>query len=170
MDEVVNFEESPERFKVVIKLRVNWILLSIYALAMLAWLVMLALVLSYLFRGRSTSLVLTALLLLWLVLWAWLGRFLWNRLQYHSATREILFIDEEQLLVRRPLSIFGITTSYDIDHVSPFYFHDKHSCPAFDYGYLHVYFGTGLSEQDARELIAVLNARYFPAIDEGAEN
>jgi hypothetical protein len=127
---------------------------------------MLAVVVVYLLRGMSSGFVLTVLLLIWMGIWFWFGRFLWSRWQYHAANREILFIDEEQVIIRRPVSILGITTSYDLRHVSPFYYSERHNCPAFDYAYYHVYFAHGLPAEAAHELIAQLNGRYFPDEDE----
>ncbi len=156
------FEESPERLKVTIPVKVNWILFILHTFGLAVWLVMIWLVLSYLFQGLSNSFVLTVLILIWLAFWLWFGRFLFNRWQYYAANREILFIDEEQLIVRRPMSILGITNVYDINYVSPFYYSDKHNTAAFDYAYAHVYFGQSLDETAAKALIANLNERYFP--------
>jgi hypothetical protein len=156
------YEVSPERLKVTIPLKVNWILFTLHSLGLAVWLVMVWLVITYLFRGLSNSFVLTVLILLWLAFWLWFGRFLWNRWQFFAANREILFIDKEQLIVRRPMSIFGITNAYDMKYVSPFYYSDKHNCVAFDYAYAHVYFGHSLDETAAKAFIADLNRRYFP--------
>lgn len=156
------FEENPERLKVTIPVKVNWLLFSLHTLALAIWLAMVGLIVIYLFRGLSNSFVLTVLILLWTLLWLWFGRFLWNRWQYYAANREILFIDEEQLIVRRPMSILGITNAYDFKHVSPFYYSDKHNCVAFDYAYAHVYFGHSLDETAAKSFIAAINGRYFP--------
>jgi hypothetical protein len=60
------------------------------------------------------------------------------------------------------VSILGLTWVYDRSHVSRLYFSDQHHCPAFDYAYLHVYFGRSLAEPAARQLIDDLNGRYFP--------
>ncbi|MFZ0548482.1 MAG: hypothetical protein WAM60_23745 [Candidatus Promineifilaceae bacterium] len=158
----VLFEESPERLKVTIPVKVNWVLFSLHSLALGIWLVMVALIIIYLVQGLSNSFVLTLLILLWTVLWLWFGRFLWNRWQYYAANREILFIDKEQLIVRRPMSILGITNAYDFKYVSPFYYSDNHHCVAFDYAYAHVYFGQSLEEPAARAFIAEINGRYFP--------
>ena len=162
IEQGVLFEESPERLKITIPVKVNWILFSLHTLALAIWLVMVGLIVIYLFRGLSNSFVLTVLILLWTLMWLWFGRFLWNRWQYHAANREILFIDEEQLIVRRPMSILGITNVYDINYVSPFYYSDKHHCVAFDYAYAHVYFGHSLDETVAKAFVADLNERYFP--------
>lgn len=134
----------------------------VYTLSLVIWVAMLALVIAYVLRGLSSSFVLTALIVLWTIVWFWFGRFLWNRWQYHAANREILFIDDEQIIIRRPVSILGQTTAYDLNHVSPFYFSEQHDCAAFDYAFLHVYFGMGLDHEDGRELVAELNERYFP--------
>jgi hypothetical protein len=159
---VVTFEEGLERLKVIIPLRTNWPLLLLFSLAMLIWLAMLLIVLVYLVRGMSTNFVLTILLILWMIVWFLFGRFLFARWQYFAASREILYVDEEQLILRRPVSILGLTTSYDINHITPFYFSDKHHCAAFDYAYLHVYFGRSINEEACLELINDLNQRYFP--------
>jgi hypothetical protein len=161
-NEGVTFEESNGRLKVVIPVRFNWLLFGLYTFGLVIWLVMLVAVLTYLLRGLSSSIVLTFILILWLIVWFWFGRFLTNRWQYQAANREILFINGKELIHRRPVSIFGLTNSYDIRHVSPFYFSENHSCPAFDYAFTHVYFGQSLDQQQAKELIDDLNQRYFP--------
>lgn len=160
------FEESPERLKVTIPVKVSWILFTLHTVGLAVWLVMVWLVFRYLFLGLSNSFVLTVLILIWLAFWLWFGRFLFNRWQYYAANREILFIDEEQLIVRRPMSILGITNVYDINYVSPFYYSDKHHCLAFDYAYAHVYFGHSLDESASKAFVADMNARYFPDEDE----
>ena len=121
--------------------------------------------LAYLVGGNSPSIVLTFLLLLWLAVWFVFGRFLWKRWQFFAAGREILFIDQEQLIVRRPVSILGITSAYDMAHISPFYYSDTHKCPAFDYAYSHVYFGQQLSREDANHIISEVNPRWFSEPD-----
>ncbi len=159
-------EENEERLKIVISLRKNWLLLGIYSVALIIWLVMIGTVLIYLIGGRSNGFVLTIILIIWMLIWLWLGLFLSNRWQYYLANREILFIDEEQLMIRRPVSIFGLTTSYDFAHVSPFYISDKHKCPSFDYAFAHVYFGQTLDNAEAEKLVDELNLRYFPQTED----
>jgi hypothetical protein len=162
----ITFEETSERLKITIPAGSNRPVRIVYTVSLFVWLGMLLLVISYVLRGFSSSFVLTAILVLWTIVWLWFGRFLWRRWQYHAANREILFIDQEQLIVRRPVSILGQTTAYDFAHVSPFYFSDQHSCPAFDYAFLHVYFGQDLPGEEGRELVAMLNAKYFPHHDD----
>ena len=136
----ISFEETPERLKVTIPVRPSRPMRIVYTASLVVWLGMLALVVSYVLRGLSSSFVLTALLVLWTIVWFWFGRFLWNRWQYYAANREILFVDKEQIIIRRPVSILGQTTAYDFAHISPFYYSEQHKCPAFDYAFLHVYF------------------------------
>ena len=161
LDEIT-FEESDQRLKVVLPAGINWPVFVLHSLALLIWLGMLVAVLVYLLRGLSSSLVLTIILLIWLLIWLWFGRFLWARWQFHAANREILFIETEQLIIRRPVSILGLTWVYDMAHVSRLYYSDQHRCPAFDYAYQHVYFGRSLDESQARRLVSELNGRYFP--------
>ena len=158
---MMTVEDGIERLKIVIPLRINWPLFLLFSIALLVWLAMLLVVLIYIVRGMSTNFVLTILLILWLIIWFLFGRFLFARWQYYAANREILFVDEEQLILRRPVSILGLTTSYDMSHITPFYFSDKHNCPAFDYAYLHVYFGRSLDREISLKLIEDLNQRYF---------
>jgi len=160
------FEETPERIKIIIPDPIRWSLLFIYTLALATWIGMIIVVISYLLRGQSSNLVLSAILVIWLIVWLLLGKFVWNRWQYQAADREVMFIEEEQIVLRRPVSILGITTAYDIHHVSPFYISDKHNCPAFDYAYMHVYFGRSVSTAEARQLIDHLNFRLFPELEE----
>lgn len=164
-------EEAGDKLKVTINIRRNWLFLSVYSLAIVVWIAMLAVVISYLLRGWSDRFVLTILLLLWLLAWFWLGRFLLNRWQYQFASRELIFIDDEQITLRRPVSVFGLTSTYDRRHVSRFYLSDKHNCPAFDYAYAHVYFGQSLDSERSVNLIRYLNGRYFPelSIEEDTE-
>lgn len=158
----LNFEVDGNRQKLTIPVKRNWLLVSLHSIALLVWLGMLITVLVYLIRGLSSNLVLTILLMIWLVIWLWFGRFLWSRWQFQFAEREIIFFDSEQLIIRRPISILGITTVYDIKHVGPFYYSDRHACPAFDYAFLHVYFGQSLNSEEARRLVGELNKRIFP--------
>jgi len=155
-------EEKPEWLKVTLPERRNWLLLSLFSITLLAWLGMLGWIVYFLISERGLGGVLIALLLLWLAVWLWFGRFLWTRWQYYAADRELLFINPDQLIVRRPVSILGITDNYDLRYVSAFYYSDKHGCPAFDYAFQHVYFGQHLTVAEAEELIAELNRRYFP--------
>jgi len=155
-------EEGERRLKVVIPFGIHGLAFGLHSLALLVWLGMLVAVLVYLLRGLSSSFVLTAILIIWLLIWLWFGRFLWARWQYNAASREVLFVDEEQIILRRPVSILGLTWSYDMSHVSRVYYSDQHNCLAFDYAYLHVYFGRALSEPQAKELMEELNRRYFP--------
>jgi hypothetical protein len=164
----IEYDEALERSKVTISLRRRWGALILYTMVMVVWIAMIFVYLGYLIGGYSTSIVLTILVLFWLIIWLVFGRLLWKRWQYHVAGREILFIDREQVIIRRPVSILGITTAYDMDHVSPMYYSDKHGCPAFDYAYLHVFFGQDLPSQEADELIEVINSRWFPDSDETA--
>jgi hypothetical protein len=162
----IRYEQKPEWLKVTLPDQRNWLLFTVFTVCLVAWLVMLVWIVSFLWTERGLNLVLVILLLLWLLIWFWFGRKLWSMWQYHAADREILFINRNQLIVRRPVSILGSTESYDMRHVSPFYFSEKHGCPAFDYAYQHVYFGQRLPSDEAGKLIATLNSHFFPDADE----
>jgi len=158
----VQYDETPLRLKITIPIRVNWFLFALFSLLLAVWVVVLSLIMRFSLEVVRFGFVLATLFLLWLLVWLWSGRFLWNRWQYFAANREILFVEKEQLILRRPVSILGITTVYDFRHVTRFYYSDRHNCAAFDYTYYHVYFGHSLPAKDARMLVEQLNARFFP--------
>lgn len=157
--ETIEFEERPEWLKVVLPVRRNWPLFILFTICLIIWIVMLSGVIAAMLR-ESFGFLLNVMLLIWLAIWLWFGRVLWRRWQFYAAVRELLFINEQQLVVRRPVSILGTTDVYDMNHVSPFYFSDKHLCPAFDYAYQHVYFGQDLTSERAQQLLELLNDRF----------
>ena len=171
--ENIQFEENNERLKVVLPVYRHWVYLVLYSVMLLTWVGMLVFGLVFTwqtaFSGERFTFVFTVMLLVLLYLLYRLGRIVWQQWQYYAAKREILFVHPEMLVVRRPVSIFGITTAYDRAHVTPFYFSEKHNCPAFDYGHQHVYFGQDLPGDPAGRLIGYLNARYYPHHDEEDE-
>ncbi len=169
--QTIQLEERDGRLKIIWPLQRPLFLFSLFSLALITWLVMLVGMTIYLVRdvmlaGERFTFVFSIMLIIWLLVWLWFGRILNKRWQYVAANREIMFIDKAQLIIRRPISIFGITDAYDMTHVSPFYMSDKRHCPTFDYGYQHVYFGQALPEADATTLIGLLNGRFFPHWDD----
>lgn len=164
----VTFEETADRLKVALPLRRKWPFLLVYSTLLLAWLLVTVWMLVLLFQTQrgvmsTLNLVVWALILLvWAYLWYRLGRFVWRWWQYYAATREILFVDPALLVVRRPLSLLGVTDAYAMEHVSPFYYNEQHAAIAFDYGTRGAIFGQGLGKGEARTLITALNRRFFP--------
>ncbi|MDX1687213.1 MAG: hypothetical protein R3248_04445 [Candidatus Promineifilaceae bacterium] len=164
----VTFEETAERLKVVMPAERHRIYLIIYSILLFVWS---AVTIWMIVQLLSTSLsnlslffivVWAILLLIWAYVWYRLGRHVWRWWQYYMATREILFIYEEILIVRRPLSILGVDDGYDMEHVGPFYYSEKRRGVAFDYGSRGGTFGKGLSPAAAERLSRALNRRYFP--------
>lgn len=168
----VEFEEQENRLKVVMPLQRHWPYFTTYSILLLIWVGatgwMLGILLGQIFR--TTDFGLTALfvvvyiiiILIWSYLWYRIGKSIVRYWQYYAALREILFIDTYRLIVRRPLSIFGVTDAYDMAHVSPFYYSDKHQAIGFEYGSRGGLFGQGLSREEAGRLIEVLNDHFFP--------
>lgn len=167
----VEFEESGDRLKVTLPVRRQWIWFSLFTILLLLWLAgliwgVIFTIKDIAFSGERYAFVFTVMLLVWLYLWYRLGKVLWRLWQYYAAGREILYIDKEQLIIRRPVSILGITDAYDTEYVSPLYFSSKHECAGFDYGNQRVYFGRDLAFKPAQELVQTLNERYFSYVDE----
>ncbi|MCA9933633.1 MAG: hypothetical protein H6662_02095 [Ardenticatenaceae bacterium] len=167
----LTFEENDERLKVTIPLKRNWLLFGLFTLSMVIWVAMIVVVVVFIFRDvlpnrERYTFTLTTMMVVWLIIWYYLGQVIWGRWQYYTANREILFINAETLVVRRPVSILGITDAYDMQYANPFYYNEAHRCPAFDYGSQRVYFGQELSEENARALMRFLNGRFFPQLDD----
>ncbi|MCP4360310.1 MAG: hypothetical protein GY796_20070 [Chloroflexi bacterium] len=159
------FDETEARLKITLPVKRQWVYLSIYSLLLLSWLVMFVYGLIFTWRmafsGERFAFAFTLLLLIFLFVLFRLGRLIWRQWQFQVATREIVFVDAEMLIVRRPVSILGITNGYGWQHIRPFYYDEERHSPAFEYGHLYVLFGQGLSRPQANELIAYLNGRYF---------
>lgn len=82
------------------------------------------------------------------------------------ADREILFINREELVVRRPVSILGLTDAYDMQYVEPFGYDEQFNGMAFKYGSRFVLVGLGLTRPEADSLMTLLNRRFFPDDDD----
>lgn len=167
----IEFEETRDWLKIVLPVRRNWILFTLFTILLIVWVAMLVVGIVFTVRdvamsGEPFAFAFTVMLLALLFILFRFGRVLWGQWQYYTADREILFVNEDQLIVRRPVSILGTTDAYDMNHVSPFYYSEKHQCPAFDYAYQHVYFGRDLDRDEGLRLIAHLNERYFPDFDD----
>lgn len=162
----VHFEQTPERLKIVLPVQRNVILIVLYTILVLLWIGMMigGLVFGYqmAFSGERYAIVFTIMILVFLFILYRFGRYLWKQWASLVANRQIMFINNEELILRRPVSIWGNTDVYDMEHVQPFYVAEESGVPTFDYGYRHVAFGEPLSQYGASELVRFLNARYFP--------
>ena len=172
----IQVEQTPDRLKIILPTKRNWPLLLLLSLLLVVWLVGMVWGIIFTIRdaalsGQRFAFIFTILLLIWLYLWYRVGKLLWKQWQFYAADREILFFEGERLIIRRPVSILGITDAYDMNHVSPFYMSKRHNCPAFDYGHRRFYFGQGLKKgETATELVQALNELYFPHTDDDEED
>lgn len=157
----VEFEENVDRLKIVWPVARSWPFFILFSASLLIWMGMIIGMLTFIFRGGN-GFLLTTMLVIWLLIWVWFGRVLWARWQYVAATREILFVTGDHLILRRPVSLLGQTDAYDMAHVSRFYISDQRHCPTFDYGFQRIYFGQSLSSTSGEQLVAALNGRFFP--------
>jgi len=179
MSERILFEENDERTKVIIPIKRQPLYWGLYTIMLIVWFVGaiwgLAAVVSFFRQGNSglSGVYLGAyifILLLVAVLWFYLGRKVWTQWQYFSANREILFFYPEQLIIRRPVSILGITDAYTREHVSQFRLDSKLNCPAFDYGHYRIPVGMTLPLEEGKALISEINSRFYPDIPEDDED
>lgn len=165
----VHFEQTPERLKIVIPTRRNWAYLTLYSILVLVWVVMLIGGSIYLVRtllsGQSYRFVFAIMLITLLLILFRFGRFLGRQWAQYLSNREVLFINQEELIVRRPVSIWGNTDVYDIEYISPIYVADAPETLAFDYGYRHIYFGGGITGEARQALQQFLNRTYLSAKD-----
>ena len=163
----VHFEENAERLKVVMPIKRNRPLATVYTILLLLWLVTivwgLVFTVRIAFSGERYAFVFTLMLLLLIYVYYRFGGFIRRQWAHFVAPRELLFINRERLILRRPVSIWGNTDAFDMQHVSPIYLGEKTQALAFDYGHQHIYFGEGLGSESQRTLRQALNGRYFPA-------
>lgn len=170
--EHIEFEENDERLKITMPVERNWPLFGAYCFLLLLWVGATGWMLGLLFRQSLSSLpgffliVYLILLLIWIYIWWRLGRMVWRWWQYYAATRELFFVYKDMVIVRRPLSLLGVTDAYDRRHAEHYYFSDKHQAIAFNFGSRGVLFGGSLPRTSADQLIFWLNSRYFPHVFE----
>lgn len=162
----VHFKQTQDRLKVVLPTQRQPVWLLIYSVLLIIWVVCLVwgivfIIRDVAFSGERFAIVFTIMLLIWLYIWYRLGRIIWKQWQYYAARREIMFIEPERLIIRRPVSLLGITDAYDMGYVSPFYYSEEESCPGFDYGSRRIYFGQGLDHASAEMLVKTLNEVCF---------
>jgi hypothetical protein len=144
----------------------NWPFLAIYTLLVMMWIGMMVYGVIFLarilFSGASYRFVFAVMIIILLYILFRFGRFLFRQWAEYLSNREILFINAEELIVRKPVSIWGNTTAYDMQHVSPFYASHQNGALAFDYGSHHVFIGEGLAPEARQALLGFLNRIYFP--------
>jgi hypothetical protein len=161
----VHFEQTAERLKIVIPVRRNWPYLLIYSVLVFMWLGMMVwgsiFLGQILFSGQSYRFLFAAMIVIMLLVLFRFGRFLGRQWATYLTDREVVFVNQEELIVRRPVSIWGNTDVYDMQHVTPVYLAGDGDTLAFDYGNRHVYFGGGLTNEARQALLQFLNRTYF---------
>lgn len=166
----VHFEQTPERTKIVLPTKRQWPFLILYSVLMLSWLVMMVWGVVYLieilFSDMGRRFLFGIIILLLLLILFRFGRFLRRQWAHFMSNREILFINNEELIVRRPISIWGNTDVYAMEHVTHVYESEGPRALAFDYGYRHIYFGEGIGPESRQSLRHFLNQTYFPDYEE----
>lgn len=166
----ITLEDQPEWLKIVMPIKRNWLLFALFSVALVVWLVFVIGMVVFLIRdvimaGERFAFSFAVILLIWLAIWWWVGKIVWRRWQYYAASREIMFINKDRVMIRRPVSIWGLTEAFDMEYIRPFYVSKRHQCPTFDYGKQKVYFGINLTNSEAAQLIKTLNGRYFAGYD-----
>lgn len=177
-DTRITIEENDERLKLTLPVERNMLAITIYTVLAIVWFGGLILFI-YLWFNPPTpraigdlplqlGITWVLLVLFWLYLWVrYIGRLILRWWQYYLADREILFFHEKTLILRRPVSIFGLTDAYDRQHVSPFMLDEKHNSVTFRYGNVqHILFGATLSAEEQLALQMYVNDRYFPHHDD----
>ncbi|PID84742.1 MAG: hypothetical protein CSA11_01155 [Chloroflexi bacterium] len=169
----VHLEEQPDGLKVVSPIKRYWFLFALYTGNIIVWVagvigMLFFLVYKVIMAGERYSFSFSIILVVWMIIWLGGGRHLWRNWQRFAATREILFINHERLIIHRPVSIWGLTEAFDMKYVRPFSVSEYHQCILFDYGSdgnYRIYFGLGLTEDEASGLVSILNSRYFRDYD-----
>ncbi len=160
----IRIEETEDQTKIILPVQRNWLLVGLYTLALVIWVVGLIVIMLSMFDEGRTA-VLNCMVLVWLLIWGLVGKTLWKQWQRYISSREILFLTDDRLILRRPVSMLGSTDAYDRAHLSPFNYDDNRHAIGFDYANHRISFGHTLSIDDAHALINQLNGRYFPDWD-----
>ncbi len=177
--ERIVFEENDERVKITIPLERQTAYWALYTTMLVVWIGGsiwgLSVVIGYIrsgdfgFEGVFLY-VYFAILLTVAIFWWYLGQKVWKQWQYFSSNREILFFYPDRLIVRRPLSLLGVTDGYARQYVSRFSMDDKLECPAFDYGNYRIPVGMTLPKEEGEALVSEINSRFYANIPEEAED
>lgn len=169
----VHFEQTPERLKIVLPLRRKWPFLVSYSALALSWIVMMiwgsVYLVQILFSGQRYRFIFALMILVLLLILFRFGKFLMRQWAHYLSGREVVFIDREELIVRRPISIWGNTDVYDMAHVTHFYATDSPKALTFDYGYRHIHIGEALTEAGRQALLRYINQIFFPDHYEGED-
>lgn len=177
----ITVEELTERTKITFPKARNNLALFAYTVLVFIWLLGLLLFLYYLVRppapreiGDLPGMIRCAWffgVLIWILVWVrMLGRRLLRWWQFNLADKEVLFFDDTAMILRRPVSIFGLTEAYDRQHMAPFYYEEVNEAIGFRYGNAqHHLFGLGLPKDEQDTAIEYLNHRFFPNYEEDEE-
>jgi hypothetical protein len=114
-----------------------------------------------LFSGESYRVIFGVMIIILLLILFSFGRFLFRQWANYLSSREILFIDGEDLIVRRPVSIWGNTDTYGRKDISPLYVSEKFNALGFNYGSHRIYIAEGLSSEARQALGQFLNHSFF---------
>ena len=161
----IQIEEIEDQTKITLPVQRNWLLVGLYSVALIIWVVGLIVITVSIFDEGRTA-VLNCMVLVWLLLWGFVGKTLWKQWQRYISPREILFLADDRLTLRRPVSMLGSTDAYDRAHLSPFMYDDDRHAISFDYANHRISFGHTLSTDTIQQLVNQLNGRYFPDWDE----
>ena len=178
----IQFEENEERLKIEYPIKKNTLARIIYTVLAIVWFGGFVLFLYSLFnpptpRGinelpRSLGITWVIGVVLWLyVWWRYIGRMIMRWWQFYLANREILFISDKTLIVRRPVSIFGLTDAFDRQYTSPFRMNEEHDMLDFQYGNVQrILFGQTLELFEREALLRFLNNRFFPHMEDDEDD
>lgn len=163
-------EENANRVKIIVPLKRLWPFWLAYTVLLIGWFIgsiwAIRTLFAYAVSGNvgfegGYFIAWIVILVIITFLWYYVGRMIWRRWQYYSANREILFFYPDKLIVRRPLSLLGVTEAYDRQFVSLFRYDGKVESAAFDYGSFRVPVGATLPVEESHALVALINERFF---------
>lgn len=177
----IEFSEDEEYLSITLPVNRKPLLALFYTILLIVWIVMLGITLYFLIQPLLPTTVELSfgylftwylIVIVWLVLWVrYVGRLVWRGWLFSMAYEELLLINQDRFAVVRRAIVRGLSDAYDMRYMSPFYLHDKHNCPAFQYGKAHhQLFGQGLDSAEATILITFLNRRFFPFADDDEED
>jgi cbb3-type cytochrome oxidase subunit 3 len=172
--EGITFEENSERLKIVLPVKHNWFLLIAYTLTLITGIGLLIGSIRFgvqigMAKARF-SLLFVVMILIFLLMLYYLLKYVFRQWQFNVANREILFFNDEELIVRRPVSILGITTTFDRQYMRPLVYNEQYKSLSFEYGSRTIVIALNLPSSQTVPLATYINERYFPNHDEDDED
>lgn len=166
--DTIQYKTDPDKLTIILPIKRNWLLLTVLTIALIVWIGMTISIFVFLFQ-EWRGWILSVMLVVWLFIWYFVGRTLWDRWKYYAADQEHLYFEKDILILHRQAFVFSITDGYDRQYVKPLHINEQTQSLSFAYGSRRIDFGYNISQEEIPTLIKTANQFYFPNWDDDEE-